>query len=194
MNNNYNISKQPAKRKIFKNGVRIFRPTEWQAFINAIPKQEYRTKMEALLFSGARYTELQWLYNNPSRFDGKNISMISLKAKVRHKERYIKLNDQGRMAVTYFLRGKRNLPMHHGWQENMKRWAFDAGLSEEGVGCKTSRKTYESWLATMYPNNWNHIFLSQGHTDRVSLEYYMMIPFDDEDKQEMEFYTRGWMK
>jgi len=176
-----------------KNGVRIFRPDEWRLFLNAVPKEEYKIKLEALLYSGARYSEMQWLEKNPTHYDGKHLHMISQKAKVKHKERYIRLNPQGRLAVTYFLRGSKHLTMHHGWQQNMFRWAKEAGLDPEGVGCKTTRKTWESWLATMYPDNWNQIFLSQGHTDRVSLEFYLMCPFEEEDKKEMKFYTDGWL-
>lgn len=182
------------KTHIFKSGIRILRPAEWQLLINAIPKFEYQTKLEALLYTGARYNELKWLFNNPKRFDGKYILMDSQKAKAKHKQRYIRLNENGRLAVTYFLRQENNLPNHNSWIKNLKRWADIANLDSTGLSCKSTRKTWESWLATMYPDNWNHIFLSQGHTDRVSLEFYMMCPFDEDDEEEMKFYTKRWLK
>ena len=179
--------------KIFKNGVRILRPFEVKKIIDAIPKMDHKDKFEALLYTGCRYTELQWLYNNPKSFDGTSILMPSTKPEARHKERYIRLNNNGKRAVAYFLRSKHNLPAHSGWDENLIRWCSKAGVDVKGVCCKSSRKTWESWLATVYPNNWQHIFLSQGHTDKVSMEYYLMLPYDDTDILDMKFYTDGWI-
>lgn len=179
--------------KILKNDVRIFRPCEVKAIIDAIPKMDHKDKFEALLYTGCRYTELQWLYKHREAFQGSNILMPSTKPEARHKERYIRLNNNGKRAVTYFLRSKKNLPAHSGWDENLQRWCRKAGISIEGICCKSSRKTWESWLATVYPHNWQHIFLSQGHTDKVSMEYYLMLPFDDKDKEDMMFYTEGWI-
>jgi integrase len=178
---------------ILKNGVRILRPHEFRAIYNAIPKDEHRDKFEALLYTGCRYNELRWLYKNPNNFDGHTIFMPSRKAKARHKDRYIRLNNSGKRAVRYFLRCKTNLPAHPGWDENLKRWCNIAGVDRQGVSCKTTRRTYESWLTTMYPNNFQHIFLSFGHTDKVSMEYYLMLPFNEQDKEEMKFYTDGWI-
>ena len=179
--------------KILKNGVRILRPLEFKKLFDAIPKMDHKDKLEALLYTGCRYTELQWLYKNPNAFDGTTILMPSTKPEARHKERYIRLNNNGKRAVTYFLRSKINLPAHPGWDENLIRWCKLAGLDPIGVSCKSTRKTWESWLATSYPNNFQHIFLSQGHTDKISLEYYMMLPFNEQDKNDMKFYTDGWI-
>ena len=179
---------------IFKNGIRIYKPCEVKLLIDAIPKVEHKDKFEALLYTGCRYTELQWLYKHPDAFNGNTILMPSMKPEARHKERYIRLNNNGQRAVAYFLRSKRNLPAHTGWDTNLKRWCDLAGVDKEGVCCKSSRRTWESWLATMYPMNFKHIFLSQGHTDKVSLEYYMMLPFDVEDKNDMHKYTDGWIE
>jgi len=161
--------------------------------LDVIPKVDHKDKFEALLYTGCRYTELQWLYKHPNNFQGNTILMPSMKPEARHKERYIRLNSNGRRAITYFLRSKRNLPGHPGWDENLIRWCNKAKLDSEGICCKTTRRTWESWLATMYPNNFQHIFLSMGHTDKISLEYYLMLPFNDEDKEEMKFYTEGWI-
>ena len=179
--------------KILKNGVRIYTPGEVQAIIKAIPKVDHKDKFEALLYTGCRYTELQWLFKHPEAFQSNTILMQSMKPEARHKERYIRLNNNGKRAVTYFLRSKTNLPAHSGWDENLIRWCKKAGVDSLGVCCKSSRKSWESWLATMYPHNFQHIFLSQGHTDKVSMEYYLMLPFNDEDKEEMRFYTDGWI-
>lgn len=179
--------------KILKNGIRILRPCEVKMLIESIPKVDHKDKFEALLYTGCRYTELQWLYKNHKAFQGNTILMPSMKPEARHKERYIRLNNNGQRAVTYFLRSKRNLPAHTGWDENLIRWCLKAGLDSEGVCCKATRRTWESWLATMYPHNFQHIFLSQGHTDKISLEYYLMLPFNEQDKEDMKFYTDGWI-
>jgi integrase len=178
---------------IFKTGVRILRPNEIKKIIDAIPKTDNKDKFEALLFTGMRYNELQWLYKHKERFSGHSILIPSFKPKAKHKERYIRLNTHGKRAVEYFLRSKRNLPARDGWNANLRRWCKQAGIDDTGVSTKTTRKTWESWLITMYPTSSALIFLSQGHTDLVSIEYYLMLPFNDQDKQDMHFYTDGWI-
>ena len=178
---------------ILKNSVRIFRPSELMKLIEAIPKIDHRDKLEALLYTGCRFTELQWLFRNKTAFDGSTIHMPSMKPEARHKDRYIRLNNNGKRAVTFFLRSKQNLPDHPGWDANLKRWCKYADISDEGVCCKSTRKTWEAFLATSYPNNFPHIFLSMGQTDRVSLEYYMMLPYDNEEVEKIRFYTDGWI-
>ena len=179
--------------KIFKNGIRILRPCEAKTIIDAIPKVEHKDKFEVLLYTGCRYSELRWLYKNAKAFQPPTILMPSMKPEARHKERYIRLNNNGQRAVTYFLRSKRNLPAHTGWDENLIRWCKKAGIDSTGICCKSSRRTWESWLATMYPHNFRHIFLSQGHTDKISMEYYLMLPFNQQDKEDMKLYTDGWI-
>jgi len=180
---------------ILKSAVRILRPWEFKRIVDAIPKIDLKDKFEALLYTGCRYTELQWLYKNPEAFKG-NIIIMPTRKKVcalKHKERYIRLNTNGQRSITYFLRSKRNLPAHTGWDENLQRWCKKADLDMTGVCCKSTRKTWESWLTTAYPNCLPQIFLNQGHTEKTSLEYYLMLPFNDQDKEDMKFYTDGWI-
>ena len=178
---------------IFKTGVRILRPCDVKAIINAIPKLDFKNKFEALLFSGMRYNEMQWLYKHKDRFTGNTILMPSFKPKAKHKERYVRLNGHGKRAIEYFLASEKNLPSRDGWNANLTRWCELAGIDPKGVSSKTTRKTWESWLITMYTTSSPLIFLSQGHTDLVSMEYYLMLPFNDKDKQDMKYYTEGWL-
>lgn len=178
---------------ILKTGVRIFRPCEIKALVQAIPKVDNKDKFEALLYTGCRYSEMRWLYKHQDAFKGDTILMPAFKPMARHKERYIRLNMNGRRAVTYFLRSKRNLPPYNGWDMNLKRWCGVAGIDTKGVSVKSTRKTWESWLTTMYPSNFQNVFLSQGHTQAIALEYYLMLPFSDQDKEDMKFYTDGWI-
>ena len=178
---------------IIKTGVRLLRPWEFKKIYDVIPKIDLKDKFEALLYSGCRYSELKWLYKHPENFKSNILIIPSSKKEARHKERYVRLNTNGQRAITYFLRSKRNLPAFNGWDENLIRWCNKANLDAKGICCKSTRKTWECWLATMYPNNLQQIFLNQGHTERISLEYYLMVPFNEQDKKDMRFYTEGWI-
>jgi integrase len=182
-----------GNNNIFKSGVRIFRPCDVSQIVKAISKIENKDKFEALLYTGCRFNELQWLYEHKDAFTGDTILMPSFKPKAKHKERYIRLNSNGKRAVTYFLRAKTNLPARDGWNANLKRWCIEAGIDVSGVCSKSTRKTWESWLMMMYPDKYPLIFLSQGHTDKVSMDYYLMLPFSDTDKMDMHFYVDGWI-
>lgn len=108
-------------------------------------------------------------------------------------ERYVRLNPQGHRAVSYFFRNQKNLPTLQAWERDLVRWGKNAGLDTIGFGAKMTRKTWESWLATMYPSSFHYIYLSQGHTKMVSLNYYLMLPYENPDKVDMKFYTDGWI-
>lgn len=172
---------------------RILRPCEVRQLVNAIPKNENKEKFEALLYTGSRYSELKWLYDNPKYFTGKTIKVFSTKPEAVFEERYIRLNVQGQRAISYFLRSKKNLPHYTVWDENLKRWAKMANLDPKGISIKTTRKTWESFLVTYYPKNLDFIYLSQGHTRMTALEFYLMLPFTDEDIEDMKFYVEGWI-
>jgi len=176
-----------------KSGIRILRPVEFRVLINGIPKLENKDKVEVLLYTGARYIEAKWLYEHPEAFKQDFIIMPSQKPKVVHKERIIRLNNQGKRAVVNFLRCKTNLPTHVAFDENLIRWCKNAEMNSIGVSVKAFRKAWESWLAVMYPNNWLQIFLSQGHTAKTSMEYYLSLPYTTEDKKDISYYTEGWV-
>ena len=179
--------------KIMKNGIRILLPSEFKAIYNAIDKYEYKAKLEVQLLTGMRYNELRRLYKHKQDYNGETIHVVSGKSKARQKERHVKLNSQGKRAVEYFLHSSKNLPSREAWNENLDRWCRKAGVCPVGVTTKCFRKTWESWLTVKYPNHFQFIFLSQGHTDKTALEYYLMCPFSDQVKQEMNVYTDGWM-
>lgn len=178
---------------ILKNNVRILRPWELKQLINAIPKNEYKEKFEALFFSGTRYSEIKRLYNNPSWFMGNTIHLKAHKLKSVHLERYIRLNQQGQRAITYMLRSRKPYPNNSSWNDDLKRWAKYAGLDIEGICTKTTRKTWESYLVTSYPKQLEYIFLSQGHSQMTALKFYLMLPFTEEEIKEIKFFTDGWI-
>lgn len=182
------------EHKIIKEGVRIFRPHEFASLFNAIPKNEHKQMMEAELYTGMRFSEARWLQKNPKAFDGNTILMPSSKKQARHKERFIRLNKNGKRAVKYFIDSKKKLPTIQTWDENLIRWAKKAGLDIEGICAKSTRKTWEAWLMSQYGcEHQIEIFLSIGHTKETALEYYLMMPFSDKEKQDIKFYTDGWI-
>lgn len=178
---------------IVRTGVRIFRPNELTKLINAIPKLEHKIRFETLLYTGCRYSEIVWLHKHPEAFDGNFISMPSCKTWCKESHRYIRLNMMGRQFVTLFLRNKRGLPAQSVWDRNLIRWAKAANLDSSHISSKSTRKTWESYLVAQYPNRFVEIVLSQGHTKECAMEFYLGMPFNDKDKEDMKFYTDGWI-
>ena len=178
---------------IIRSGVRILRPHELSKLVNAIPKMDHRIRFETLLYTGCRYSELIWLHKHPSAFDGNAIKLISTKQEAREKERYVRLNMNGKRTVSLFLRDRKGLPSQSVWDRNLIRWATIAGINRKKISSKSTRKTWESWLVTMYPTSFTQIVLSHGHTKETSMEFYLGLPFSEIDMNDMHFYTDGWI-
>lgn len=172
--------------------VRVFRPCEVRALVRAIPKNEYKDKFEALLYSGGRYAELKWLFENPKRFQDERIHIKNMKAKVKEAYRWVRLNPQGQRAVENFLRCKTNLPSYQIWGDDLKRWCIKAGIQPDSACAKSTRKTIESWLVLCYPHRLSEIFISQGHEEMTALRHYLTFPFSEQDKKDMLYYVEGW--
>ena len=175
-------------------GTAIFRPNEVRKLIHAIPKNENRERFEALLYSGCRYTELQEVHGKMDRIDGNSLKVKNTKAlsKKMSKYRYVMLNNPGIRAIEYYIRSPKPLPNYVSWYDNLKRWCEKANIEPDGIGIKSTRKTWESYLVTIYPQLTERIFLSQGHTDLIALKHYLMIPFSKEDKEGMLYFVEGW--
>ena len=172
--------------------IRVFRPSEVRVLVRAIQKNDNKDKLESLLYSGARYTELKWLYNNKNRLQGQHIHIKNMKALTKEAYRWVRLNQQGQRAVENFLRAKTNLPSYQTWGDNLKRWCVDAGIKPDGACAKSTRKTFESWLVITYPTRISEIFISQGHQELTALRHYLTFPFTDQDKKDMLYYVEGW--
>lgn len=177
-----------------KQKVRIFRPSEVKLLLDeGIPKFENQIQFKSLLYSGTRYVELQRLHDNPQWFDKQFIHLPSGKKLARQKDRWVHLNPQGREVIGMFLQSKQNLPATNVWTENLMRWCQRCGLSTEGLSPKTTRKTWESWLVWYYPEKQTLILTSQGHTDLVSFNYYLNMPFNETEKVIMKGFVEGWI-
>jgi hypothetical protein len=204
-----------GKTPITRQGVTILRPGECKALIEAIPKQDYKTIFRALLFSGMRYIEMQRFQKHPNWFDSEfiNLPKESVHKQLRTQmERAVRLNPIGRMTIEHFLQLKTVMPSYQSWNANLACWAFHAKLhgsesllkkkangSEvtefrcKGLSCKSTRKTYESWLVYYYPNRITEILLSQGHNQITSIQHYLNMPFNEHDKIDMKEFVDGWI-
>lgn len=182
---------------ILKSNIRVLRPGECKLLMAAIPKPEYKVMFQALLYSGMRYIEAQRLKKYPQWFDGNFIKLevgeAVLKEKIRYNERWVRLNPVGKMAIQSFLMIDKGLPSNVTWRENLKRWAAEARISDEGLCAKCTRKTWESWLVFYYPEKLIQILQSQGHTEPIAMKHYLNLPFNQIDKIEMEEFVGGWI-
>jgi integrase len=184
------------KRPIIRADTRVLRPSEFKALLDHVPKTDHQTMLQVLLFTGMRYVELQRFQNFPSWFDGDFIHLpkeACLKKERTQQERWVRLNQQGKMVVRYFKESRRHVPTSQSWNMNMKKWGENAGLNPVGLTVKTTRKTWESWLMFMFPQHVAMITLSQGHTQITSLQHYVNMPFTEIDKMEMRQYVEGWI-
>lgn len=191
----YNL--EDFKRPVIKEKTRVFRPKEFNALLRGCPKIEYKTILEALLYTGMRYIEMKRFQKYPLWFDDDFVHMpreLAIKKEKRtQQERWVRLNQQGKMAVRHFI-GLKNtaLPSYQSWVHNLRRWANHVNLDPELINVKSTRKSWESWLMFYYPHRTMEIAQSQGHTTTTSLQHYMNSPFTDEDKLAMRSYVEGW--
>ena len=184
------------KNPIIRQRTRILRPNEYEALLKGCAKIEYKTMLQALLYTGMRYIEMKRFQQHPYWYDGDFIHLpreATLKKKRTQIERWVRLNNQGRMAIQYFIKNKKPLPTYISFNANLKCWAKRAGLNPIGMSVKTTRKTWESWLMFCYPQQIAMITLSQGHTALTSLQHYINMPFTESDRLEIQNYVQGWM-
>ena len=184
------------KTPIIKNDTRILRPAEFEMLKRACPKPDYRIMMQALLYTGMRYVEMQRFYKHPQWYDFESIHLpreASRKVKRTQLERYVRLNQQGRMIIEQFTNLRYGLPSIQAWNQNLKRWAKYAEIRLDGLSAKSTRKTWESWLCYYFPTQAIAIASSQGHTTVTQYQHYLNLPFNEVDKLEMKKYVEGWI-
>jgi hypothetical protein len=203
------------KQPIIRQRTRILRPNEFQSLLDGCPKIEFKTMIQALLYTGMRYIELKRFQQHPEWYDG---DFIHLPREAVHKdkrtqqERWVRLNNQGRMIIQYFIKYKKKLPSYQSMSQNLSCWALRAGFPEAKVVTKKDKKgnikktyvcpvltsktfckTWESWLMFCYPQQIAMITLSQGHTTLTSLQHYVNMPFTEADRIEIMNFIQGWM-
>jgi integrase len=182
---------------IEKNGVRILTPFEFDRLLNAITKQDYKILLNVALYTGARYVELQRLQKHPEwlKMDRRCIYFpreAQRKKKRKLKDRYVYLTSAALNYIPLFFK-IRKLPLIQQWNQLLKAWAEKAGIGGDGISAKTTRKTWESWLAVSYPDRLDHVCMNQGHTNLIAMRHYLQLPFTDDEKREIKNRTVGWM-
>jgi len=173
---------------------RYLKPSEVELLIRAIPKYEYRVMFKSLLYTGCRYSELERLYYNQAWYMGGKILMKSEKPEAVHTHRFIQLNKAGQEAIEAFLKSEKPMPTVQTWTENLRRWAKRAHICDAPLDSRTLRRSWESWLAFMYPDCLPMIALSMGHNNETALKFYIAFPFDEEDKQWIYRFTAGFFQ
>lgn len=193
------------KRPILKESrkglsTRVFRPYEFDRILNfGCLKLEHKTMLLGLLYTGMRYVEMQRFQKHPQWYSPTDgfVHLPSFKAskKVKRKQpdRWVRLNNQGRQSIEYFIKLDKPLPNYNGWNANLKCWCRRAEIDPTGVSVKSTRKTWESWLLFNYPTRILDIVGSQGHTTTVSIQHYCNMPFTEEDKVGIKRYVEGWI-
>ena len=187
------------------NGSRVLTPGEAAAIRRAISKPSNRALFDLMIYTGLRLEEVRQLIENPDIFDEDRRLLVikSGKAKARQKERNVILSDTGVQAVRAFLKSPKMPSTSSAWQVNLIRWCRAAGLSpltsragqggnEYGITVRTSRKSWESWLLTAYPDRAAWISLSQGHTESTALGHYLNISFTDREREDILNEVTGW--
>ncbi len=192
----YSLCRVYKLKEILVRNTRVLRPSEYKKLLIGCPKQELKTILQALLYTGMRYIELKRFQNDPSWYDGDQFihlpRMADRKVMRTQQERFVRLNPTGKLVIEYFIDLKRTLPTYQSWQENMETWAKRGGISPNRMFAKTTRKTWESWLMFYYPQRAMEIALSQGHTTVTSLKHYLGMPFNAVDRVEMAQFVEGW--
>lgn len=175
--------------------IRMLRADEAEALRDGGSFRESNViQFDTLLQTGMRYIEVQRLHDHPGWFDGNFIYLPKeavLKSWRVQKERNVRLTPRGREAVAKFFTVK-NLPGGETWKENLQRWALKVGLDPVGLGPKTTRKTWESWLMVTYPERFLEVVQSQGHDVATSLNHYLNMPFTEQDKVRMKVWLDGF--
>lgn len=177
--------------------VRLLRPWEVSKLLKAIPKKYSKVQFEFLFYTGMRYIEAQEIYHRPDLFSDSNIHLtpeLIRKPKCKIKDRYVILNPVGKKVAEEYFALKKQLPRHWGsWVENLQRWCVKAGIDPSYMSTKTTRKTWESYLFTCFPEHRGEIYKSIGHTKETALDFYIGLPFSSENKKNMWRYTAGWL-
>lgn len=179
-----------------KGGIRVLTPADHEDLAGVIPRQDHRAIFDLLLFSGMRYVELQRFHLHREWFMPERRAIFlpreaSRKVLRTQPERYVHLNPAGVAAAEAFVEVVEKVPGAKVWSLDMKRWARFAGMDPAGMSVKTTRKTWESWLAAA-GYDLSLVALSQGHDSITQLRHYLNLPFTEEDLVGIQRCTARW--
>ena len=179
-----------------KRPARLLRPVEFELLLEGAGSIDNQIRLKVALITGMRYKELRMLHKHPEWYNRKENYILIEETKPSRvaKRRYVRLPDIAKEIIPTFFAMKLKFPTHQTWEENLQRWAKEAGLAPYHLNTRTTRKTWECWLTFAFPHMRDQILLSQGHTSRTSLDHYLNIPFTEEDKIKMRYWVQGWDK
>jgi integrase len=178
--------------------VRVFTPAEVDALVGAIKQPHHRTLFNVLLWTGMRYVEVQRLHEHPE-YVLQTRGYIDLpfdaarkkKGKRTPPQRQVPIPQQLAGELPYFFRNPAP-PTVQVWGRNLKRWAVAAGIGNEGVSPKSTRKTIESWMVVI-DMPMNKVCLRQGHDSATSLGYYQNMAFTYDEVAEIKRRLASWV-
>jgi integrase len=188
------------------NGSRVLTPGEAHAIRLVIRKPSNWSLFNLLLYTGMRFSEVNQLFDNPGIFDPerKTLTIASGKAKATQRTRNITLSDLGVLAVRAYLETPKKTTTSTAWQMNLIRWSRsahltplngnteDQGGNPYGITVRTTRKSWESWLLSTYPDKSVYIALSQGHNETTALRHYLNLSFTPDEREDIKKEVAGW--
>lgn len=186
------------------NGSRILTPAEAHGMRSVIEKPSSRALYDLMIYTGLRLSEVKQLADNPGIFDPdrRTFTIKSSKVKASQLSRNVCLSDKGLDAVEAYLKKPSVPSSSQVWQANLIRWAQRARLqaipgreqssNPRGITVRTSRKTWESWLLSAYPDKLPYITLSQGHNETTALRHYLNISFTTAEREAIKNEVCGW--
>lgn len=186
------------------NSSRVLTPSEADQMRAVISKPSSRILFDLMLYTGLRLVEVKQLKDNPNIFDQerRTITIRSGKVKASQLSRNVCLSDRGLVAVQEYLKNPSVPSSSTVWQQNLIRWGQRARLQHvpgeedtnnpNGLTVRTTRKSWESWLLSAYPEKLPYITLSQGHSETTSLRHYLNISFMPAEKDAIKEQVKGW--
>ncbi len=170
--------------------VRVLTPNEYDSILHVIDRPINRKRFLLMFWTGMRYAELQRFHNNPKWYlKSRNVIHIPQEGQKKKKRTQVErvihpLPELMREIIDGFHKDPKP-PTLQTWNDNLKRWSVKAGLSDNGISAKTTRKTIESWMVVAgVPLN--QVYLRQGHNELTSLIHYQGLHFTPSEKEEIK--------
>ena len=200
----YILKEPPILAKLDTQLIRILRPYEYSVFMSEVKNPKTKTIFACGLYTAMRYSEMIHLHNHPEwlREQTRCVDLprfVEKKKKRKLRGRYVWLTQAGVEAVKAFL-SLDSVPddvtiywkLLQTAKQNLEKNYLEHGVVSIGITPKSTRKSYESWLATTYQDKFHLIVLSCGHDTTTSINHYLNLPFNKTDVDDMEPFVSGW--
>lgn len=191
------LKRDPEARHMYTSGeIKILTVEEYHMLRDAIPKPEYKTKLDILLITGTRYEEYLRLYSHPEWFlEKRNILHLPEEAQKKARRKQPERTIQPLPSMfSYLLKDfweARKPPTESVWNRDLQRWARIAGICPYGLSAKTTRKSIESWqVAAGIPET--SICLRAGHDSLTSMRHYQGLAFSETERRDIIEQLKLW--